>query len=135
MNNTAPPTTAPPGRPAEVPGRPAAAVGYVCAEPDDASAGLFANWCERRAVAEGWTLTGMVNDTDESQPLVERPGWQRVASLATGGALGAVITITRPMIGTTTQDWVRVSDQLADLDVTLVTVGSAARTPPSGDDQ
>ncbi|MGA5823678.1 hypothetical protein ACPC54_38165 [Kitasatospora sp. NPDC094028] len=117
-----------PGPPPLVPVRPAAAVGYVCADLVPASAGLFAAWCERRAAADGWTLATMVTDADDGLPLDDRPGWRHVAELAAAGVIGAVVTIGRPMIGPTVRDWVRASDVLAALGVTLVTTGSAART-------
>ncbi|MFJ4674034.1 hypothetical protein [Kitasatospora purpeofusca] len=118
------PTTPPPTP------KPATAVGYACAAPEDASTDLFTAWCERRAAADGWTLTGMVTDTDDLVPLPERPGWQHVTDLAATGTLVAVITVTRPMIGRTTRDWVRVCDHLAGLGVTLTTIGAASRTAP-----
>ncbi|MFI9332609.1 hypothetical protein ACIGZJ_34390 [Kitasatospora sp. NPDC052868] len=122
------PTTPPPAPPLTP--RPATAVGYACAAPDEASAGLFTAWCERRAAADGWTLAGLVTDTDDLLPLAERPGWQHVTDLAAAGTLDAVITVTRPMIGPTTRDWVRVCDHLAGLGVTLTTIGAASRTTP-----
>ncbi|MFJ9847008.1 hypothetical protein ACIRYZ_42570 [Kitasatospora sp. NPDC101155] len=120
-------------KPPLVPAGPAAAVGYVCAEPDAASGALFAAWCERRAAADGWTLTAMVADTDDTVPLAERPGWRRVTDLAATGTIGAVVTVVRPMIGPTIRDWVRASDRLADHGVALVTTSSAARTTQNQD--
>lgn len=108
--------------------RPTTAVGYVCAAPDAASATLFADWCQRRAAADGWTLTEMVSDTDDLVPLTERPGWQHVTKLLTAGSAGAVITITRAMIADSTRDWGRACDLLQNLGATLTTTGAACRT-------
>ncbi|KJS54076.1 hypothetical protein [Streptomyces rubellomurinus] len=62
------------------------------------------------------------------QPLAERPGWRHVTGLAAAGGIGAVVTVTRPMIGPTARDRVRASDALAEHGVAPVTTGSAART-------
>ncbi|MFE3237474.1 hypothetical protein ACFXKJ_35800 [Kitasatospora indigofera] len=114
-----------------LPPRPAAAVGYVSAAPEEASNDLFTDWCRRRAAADGWILTEMVNGTDDLIPLAERAGWQHITQLLTDGSAGAVITINRAMVADTTRDWVRVCDLLACLGATLTT-GAASRITTSG---
>ncbi len=101
---------------------------YLCPDDGPASTDLYTAWCQRRAAADGWTLTEVITDPDDRTPLTERPGWQHLTHLVTDGRTNAVITGNRTMIADTTRDWVRISDLLQNLAVTLTTIGAACRT-------
>lgn len=116
------------------------AVIYLCSAADPVSHQLLGELCRRRAEAEGLTatevivkgesVTEVIADTDEFVPLADRPGWQDVVGRAAAGAIGAVVTSSRLMLGQDRAAWQRGEAALAVHGVRLMTLRTATAVVP-----
>ncbi|MER0485111.1 recombinase family protein [Streptomyces sp. Edi2] len=101
---------------------------YVCTSDQDA-AELLTDYCRQYAHARDWDAIETVTDTDRQAPLMSRPGWVRLLTLLSDGAIRGVVTYSPAMVAVPEGEYESVRTLMRDRGAFLVTARATTDDP------